>query len=103
VDDSDKRLHDRRVKYELTCHAELNAALHAARIGTSLKGCTAYVTWPSCTRCVVAMIQAGIEEVVYPAGVEVPERWVADFERGLSTLLEAGVEVREVEFDERAD
>ena len=50
ADDSD-RLSDRDKKYPLICHAEENAIMHAARIGLSLKGCTAYVTWPPCTRC----------------------------------------------------
>ena len=51
IDDSIERLEDREEKYPLICHAEENAIMHAARVGVSLKGCTAYVTWPPCTRC----------------------------------------------------
>ena len=53
-------------KISLICHAEENAIMHAARIGVSLKGSTAYVTWPPCTRCARSLIQAGIKEIVYP-------------------------------------
>ena len=49
--------------------------MHAARIGVSLKGCVAYVTWPPCTGCSRSLIQAGIVEVVYPKDIDVPERW----------------------------
>ena len=59
ADDSD-RLSDRDKKYPLICHAEENAIMHAARIGLSLKGCTAYVTWPPCTRCARSLIQAAV-------------------------------------------
>ncbi len=68
IEDSPERLNDRERKYPLVCHAEENAIMHAARIGVSLKGCAAYVTWPPCTRCARSLIQAGIDEIAYPAG-----------------------------------
>ena len=70
--DSDDRLTDRDLKYPLICHAEENAIMHAARIGLALKGCTAYVTWPPCTRCARSLIQAGISEIVIPSGLRYP-------------------------------
>jgi dCMP deaminase len=96
IEDSIERLHDRERKYPLVCHAEENAIMHAARIGVALKGCTAYVTWPPCTRCARSLVQAGIGEVAYPAGLEIPERWQDDF--GLSSLMlsEAGLRVRTI-------
>ena len=63
IADTDERLSDRDLKYPLICHAEENAIMHAARIGLALKDCTAYVTWPPCTRCARSLIQAGISEV----------------------------------------
>ncbi|DAC43179.1 MAG TPA: dCMP deaminase family protein, partial [Candidatus Thalassarchaeaceae archaeon] len=74
IADTDERLSDRELKYPLICHAEENAIMHAARIGLALKGCTAYVTWPPCTRCARSLIQAGVSEVVIPAGLEIPGR-----------------------------
>ena len=94
IDDSMERLEDRELKYPLICHAEENAIMHAARIGISLKDCTAYVTWPPCTRCARSLIQAGVVEVVYPGGIEIPDRWMEDFERSNSMMREAGVITR---------
>ena len=93
IEDNDERLNDREVKYPLICHAEENAIMHAARIGMSLKGCTAYVTWPPCTRCARSLTQAGISSVVYPEDTTIPERWMADFNLSLSMLKEAGINV----------
>ena len=94
ADDSD-RLEDREQKYPLICHAEENAIMHAARIGLSLKGCIAYVTWPPCTRCARSLIQAGVVEVVYPKECEVPDRRLADFEMSTQMMGEAGLTIRQ--------
>ena len=74
--------------------------MHAARIGISLKDCTAYVTWPPCTRCARSLIQAGVTEVVYPDNIEIPDRWVEDFERSSSMMEEAGVISRSTSFSD---
>ena len=96
IDDDASRLTDRDKKYALICHAEENAIMHAARIGISLKGSTAYVTWPPCSRCARSLIQAGIEEIVYPETKAIPERWLEDFNTSNGMLLEAGIRVRTV-------
>ena len=94
IADDDERLTDREQKYPLICHAEENAIMHAARVGVSLRGCVAYVTWPPCTRCARSLIQAGVVEVIYPEGCEVPERWEKDFNISNGMMEEAGVKVR---------
>jgi dCMP deaminase len=99
IEDTAARLQDREQKYPLVCHAEENAIMHAARIGVSLKGCIAYVTWPPCTRCARSLIQAGISQVAYPAGLEIPERWAQDFEISGAMLQEAGLVTRTVKLD----
>ena len=96
IEDDSDRLEDRQKKYPLICHAEENAIMHAARIGMPLKGCSAYVTWPPCTRCARSLIQAGVSEVVFPEGCEIPERWTEDFETSKGMMEEAGVLVRSV-------
>lgn len=96
IEDTAERLNDRDQKYPMICHAEENAIMHAARIGISLKGCTAYVTWPPCSRCARSLIQAGVSEVVYPADSEIPERWEEDFEISNRMMSEAGVRIRSV-------
>ena len=100
IEDSDERYTNRELKYPLICHAEENAIMHAARIGVSLKGCRAYVTWPPCTRCTRSLIQAGVEEVVYPANLTIPERWLEDFNLGRQMFDESGVKVRDVPVDD---
>ena len=94
IRDSDERLTNRDLKYPLICHAEENAIMHAARIGLALKGCTAYVTWPPCTRCARSLIQAGVSEIVIPSGLEIPDRWRDDFEMSMGLLREAEVTIR---------
>ena len=97
ISDDNERLTNREKKYPLICHAEENAIMHAARIGVSLKGSSAFVTWPPCSRCARSLIQAGIKEVVYPTPVNIPERWLDDFETSNGMLLEAGLVVRTVD------
>ena len=94
IEDDDERLTNREMKYPLICHAEENAIMHAARIGMPLKECTAYVTWPPCTRCARSLIQAGVAEVVVPEGCEIPERWEKDFNISNQMFKEAGILVR---------
>ena len=94
IEDNDERLSNREIKYPMICHAEENAIMHAARIGISLKECTAYVTWPPCTRCARSLIQAGILTVIYPKNTEIPERWASDFELSMNMFKEAGIELR---------
>jgi dCMP deaminase len=96
ISDDNERLTDREQKYPLICHAEENAIMHAARIGVALKGSTAFVTWPPCSRCARSLIQAGIREIVYPETDEIPERWLEDFTISNGMLLEAGILVRTV-------
>ena len=52
-------------KYPYVCHAELNAILHAARQGVSVKNATLYTTLRCCTACSAMIAQAGITRVVY--------------------------------------
>ena len=97
IKDDEERLLDREQKYPLICHAEENAIMHAARIGVSLKGSTAYVTWPPRSRCARSLIQSGIKEIIYPTPGEIPERWVEDFNISNSMISEAGVVVRTID------
>lgn len=94
IEDKDERLNNREIKYPMICHAEENAIMHAARIGISLKECTAYVTWPPCTRCARSLIQAGILTVIYPKNTKIPDRWASDFELSMDMFKEAGIELK---------
>lgn len=46
-------------------HAELNAILHAARQGVSVKNSTIYITMSPCESCSALISQSGIKRVVY--------------------------------------
>ena len=64
--DSDERLNNRELKYQLVVHAEVNAILNA---GSRSKGTTLYVypTFmlpPVCTDCCKVAIQSGIKRIV---------------------------------------
>lgn len=106
IADTEERLRDRDVKLRLIVHAEMNAVLLAARVGTPLKGCVLYLAatddsgtvWGGCpcVRCTVEVIQAGIVEVVSFPRKAVPSRWHDDLTLAESLLNEAGVLYREV-------
>ncbi len=50
-------------KYAYVCHAELNAILNAS--GHDLNGCRIYVPLFPCNECAKAIIQSGINKVLY--------------------------------------
>lgn len=61
VQDTDERYLDRKKKYNLVVHAELNAILNAT---FNVSGCTLFC-WPipPCPECTKAIIQSGISYV----------------------------------------
>src|SRR6478609_6792764 len=50
---------------QATVHAEQNAIADAARRGSSVDGCTVYVTHYPCINCAKIMAAAGISEIIY--------------------------------------
>lgn len=50
---------------QATVHAEQNAIADAARRGSSVDGCTAYVTHYPCINCVKVLAAAGIAEIKF--------------------------------------
>lgn len=56
-----------------TIHAEMNALLYCAKEGISTKGTICYVTHFPCLSCTKALIQAGIDEIVYRHAYRVDE------------------------------
>lgn len=62
----DDRLNNREEKYHLIIHGEMNALLSALNNGVSVKDCTIYIYGlPPCSDCTKAIIQSGIEAVVF--------------------------------------
>lgn len=55
----------REGREQATVHAEQNAIADAARRGSSVEGCVAYVTHFPCINCAKIMAAAGIAEIKY--------------------------------------
>jgi len=94
ADDEKKEWRARPKKYKVTAHAELNAVANAARIGTPLNGCTAYVSLPPCSGCAIALAQSGIKEVRvldYPEDWSSLTIWREEFEIAEEILAAANV------------
>lgn len=91
ISDSLDRYSNREYKLSVTVHAEKNAILNAAKNGTKLEGSTLYVTFPPCTQCCSAVIQAGITTVVCPDPHHAPERWRSNFLQASDLFFEAGI------------
>jgi len=49
-------------------HAEQNAIVQAAKVGSSVEGCTLYCTHQPCVICAKMIINSGITRVVYKEG-----------------------------------
>jgi dCMP deaminase len=96
VHDYDSRYNARDIKYRFVVHAEANAILAAARVGTPLEGCTLYCTFHPCSGCAKLIAQAGIQYVVYPEPTDKEDlyriqRWGDDFSYARIIFREAGV------------
>ena len=66
-------------------HAEQNAIVNAARMGTCLDGATLYCTHHPCVICAKLIVNAGIKRVVYKDGY--PDEFAMEL------LNEAGIQV----------
>jgi len=93
LSDSLTRYQDREFKLATIIHAEKNAIFNAAKNGSTTEGSTAYITWPPCSQCASALIQAGVSKVICPNPNLSPERWKANFLIANELLYEAGVTV----------
>lgn len=84
----------RPAKYDLICHAELNAIVQCARNGVTPRGCTLYSTFSPCVQCSLAIIQAGIAEVVTHECANGDEHWQRSLALARELFAEAGVRYR---------
>ncbi len=95
VEDRPDRLM-RPVKYDLVCHAELNAIVQCARNGVSPIGCTLYSSFSPCVQCALAIIQAGIVQVVTIETAAGDEHWQKSLALACELFAEAGVNYRTI-------
>ena len=96
-DGSDPRGLVRPEKYFWFSHAESNAIINAARVGTPLLGSSIVVTHFPCMDCARAIVQAGIVKVITKrVPKEFYERWQEHVDRSITLFAECGVEVEYV-------
>lgn len=102
VSASDDRRFDRASgeKFHWFEHAERNAIYNAARAGTSIDGCIAYVNRFPCADCGRALIQAGIVRVVAPPVPKADGALDHSFQVSRTMLLEAGIDLIEYQEDD---
>ncbi len=95
IEDRPERL-ERPVKYDLVCHAEMNAIVQCARNGVSPIGGTLYSTFFPCIQCALAIIQSGVSNVVAYTVTRDDARWIESIEKSRSVFAEAGVGIVEL-------
>jgi len=95
VDDNIEERYQKPEKLFWTEHAERNAIFNAARHGTALEGCTAYIKAPipPCADCTRAFIQSGIKKIVIEPSKHENGMWINHFKRSVIMLQESGVEL----------
>jgi dCMP deaminase len=96
LDDNLKERQERPEKYFWMVHAELNAILNAARVGTKLKDSKIYITSGiPCVDCAKAIVNAGIKTVYCKeiCTTKNKEKWEESQKRSLQLFWECRVEV----------
>ncbi len=94
IDDSDERLTNRDVKYQLTTHAEQNVISTCARLGIRTEDCCIVCTHFPCSKCAASIIQAGIRKVITEEPSEdFINRWKESIDLSAALFDEAGVEL----------
>jgi len=96
ISDLSDRFDDRDWKLMVTVHAEVNAILNAGKHGARTEGATVYTTFPPCSNCSSAIIQAGVSRIVCPPYKETPERWKKNFLLGKSLMDESKIQITEL-------
>ncbi len=103
VDDRILSRQERPEKYLWYEHAERNAIYSAAEEGISLKGSKLYCNYLPCPDCSRAIIQSGINEVIYqhedPNSGKTSDRWQHAKQVSKKMLTEARVRIRKYEVD----
>lgn len=94
IDDSEKRLNNRELKYKLVVHSEMNGIFNAAANGINLRGSSLFV-WalPVCADCAKGIIQVGVKRVYVKEEFVNNERWRETWAWSMFMFQEAGVEI----------
>ena len=93
IDDFTNRLEEKKFKYALTIHAELNAVLLAQK---KIKGAHLYTTHYPCCDCAKVLVQVGIKKIFYNKKIDSPA-WNETYKYSEILFKEAGIFVKQVE------
>lgn len=94
IADTDERLNNRAIKYQLVQHAEANGISTCSKLGISTDGCTMAVTHLPCSTCAGLMINAGIKKVITRTpSPEFAARWADAQKLTVDMFKEAGVQL----------
>ena len=104
VYDTDERLNNRKEKYELIVHAEMNCIYNATLNGVSLQGSHLYVYGlPVCHECAKGVVQVGVSRVIMPDDIwvlddrlENDRKWIDSFNRTKQIFTEGNVVVNTI-------
>lgn len=91
LSDTLEQYSDRKFKLDHVVHAETNAIYNSP---IQPKGCTIYCTFAPCLNCSLAIIQAGITEVVCPTIF--PGRWESLQSHAQEYMKEGGLAIVEI-------
>jgi dCMP deaminase len=91
IEDLPERL-ERPAKYDLICHAEMNAIVQCAFSGTACSGTTLYASFSPCSHCAIAIVQAGISRVVTWKEETIDPQWAASLSGAIEMFSEAGID-----------
>lgn len=99
VEDSQRRLNDKDVKYKFVVHAEQNCIYNATLNGVSLNGADLYVHGlPVCSECAKGVIQVGIKNVFICHPAEIAPIWQDAYKFTKQMFEEAGVNAVRYDF-----
>lgn len=78
----------------MAVHAEMNAILQCAKLGIACNGAKIYITTHPCIHCLKAIINAGIEEIIY----------IDDYNDPISKQLakECGIKIKQFEGEDKS-
>lgn len=98
MEDDEALLSNREEKYSRIVHGEINALIFADR--AAVAGATLYThPFMPCDRCVVQLLQAGIDRFVAPKATDDQlARWGAAFDKTRRYIQECGAQLEEVDF-----
>lgn len=103
VNDLVKERYERPLKYSFFAHAEANSVYNCARHGISTLDSVAYTNGMPCSNCCMALINAGIKEVVlhkqWDAKFHKNEKWLNEAKISEIMLNEAKIKFRFMDVD----